>query len=81
MIVMSDDRKVTALTGVTSGIGRAVASELANRGNRLALIARTRSRAEQVAGAIAGKGTGRSAATCLISGMWPGWVTCCEPYV
>ncbi len=45
--------KTALITGASAGIGRAIASELAREGVRVALVARSRDKLEQAAGEIA----------------------------
>jgi NAD(P)-dependent dehydrogenase (short-subunit alcohol dehydrogenase family) len=53
---MSELAPTCVVTGATSGIGRAIARELARRGQRLVLVCRDRARGEETAAALAGLG-------------------------
>ena len=48
--------RVAIVTGASSGIGAALARELAHRGAQVALVARRRDRLEALAGEIASEG-------------------------
>ncbi|WP_243869120.1 SDR family NAD(P)-dependent oxidoreductase [Streptomyces liangshanensis] len=49
------DRPVAVITGATSGLGRVAALELAGRGYRVGVVARSRSKADALLGELRGK--------------------------
>jgi len=58
--------KVALVTGASSGIGEAIARELARRGARVALVARRTERLEQIAAELTGAGLEAQAFRCDI---------------